>query len=173
MPVITVSSHPVQRRPLHLLLAPVLGLAAAGCLLSAPARLPTLSMVEHGLRINLPVLADGWVEITSGPARTGRLDLAPILAAEAGTPPATIQCLVHYGRFYFLADGFRNVWEVTPRPGTTTATYRPVPVDSDHPLAGARLSGYGPEGRACVRVDQVGAEPKFIHPGGSARGHCG
>ncbi len=168
-PVPPVSTPPTSSR----CLVPLLALAAAGCLMAGPAGLPRLAMVEHGLRLEMEIPADGWVDLEPGPSRAGRLDVNPILAAEDSAPPAILQGLRHYGRYYFLAEGFRHVWEVTPRPGTATATYRPVAVADDGLPAGARLSAYGPQGRACVRLDRPDLDPLFIPPGGQARDHCG
>src|SRR3989442_14648784 len=83
----------------------------------------------------------------------GRIDLSPILKAEAAQPGAgtraTVQLMMHYGRLYVVADAFRAIWVITPQPGTTTASYRPIPLGRDigpKPIKDGPLSRYGSAG---------------------------
>jgi hypothetical protein len=126
----------------------LLAALASGCA-TAPQPPPTLTFEEHTLRIPLTVQANGSVSLAESPPLIGRIDLSPILQAEgvhagAGTR-RVVQLLVHYGRFYVVADGFRSIWEITPQPGLATASYRPIPIaaeDGARPGSGAK-SGTG------------------------------
>ena len=112
----------------------LLATVVSGCA-TAPAAPPTLAFEEHTLRIPLTVQANGSVSLAESPPLIGRIDLSPILQAEGvrvtGKPQPTVQVLVHYGRFYLVAEGFRSIWELTPRPGMDTASYRPIPITAD------------------------------------------
>src|SRR5262245_66576401 len=107
------------------------------------------------------------------PPLVGRIDLSPILNAE-GVQPGTrtrakVQLMMHYGRLYVVADAFRSIWEITPHPGSTTASYRPIPVVRDTheaPLKDVRLSRYGSARSSCLRLDRAAGRPVFITPGG-------
>jgi hypothetical protein len=140
---------------------------------------PTLTLEQHSLRIPLTLEADGTVILAERPPLVGRIDLAPILKAE-GVPPgaktrATVQLMMHYGRLYVVADAFRALWEITPQPGTTTASYRPIPVVRDagqDPMKEVRLSRYGSARSSCLRLDRAGGNPVFITPKGEARDEC-
>jgi hypothetical protein len=139
-----------------------------------------LNFEEHTLRIPLTVQADGTISLAQSPPLVGRIDLSPILESEGiRTNPAkatVVQLMVHYGRFYVVADGFRSVWEITPRPGATRASYRPIPIAVDpavqpvgskpgsgcKPLKGARLSLFGSDRSSCVRLDRANGPPVFI-----------
>ena len=158
-----------------LLLAAVAGLSCATTgHSSAPA--PTLTYEQHTLRIPIRIEASGAVSFAERPPLSGRIDLAPVLAAEGlqgKSVPA--QAMLHYGRLYVAADAFRSVWEITPQPGTSTAVYRAIPVP--HLAAAAhlqdvRLSRYGSSKASCLRVDHAGGAPLFITPGGEARDEC-
>ena len=140
---------------------------------------PTLTLEQHTLRIPLTVHSDGSVSLAQEPPLTGRIDLGPILAAEGmQTTPArasSIQLMMHYGRYYVVADGFHALWELTPLPGTSTARYRSIPLDpgaSPMPLKGVRLSRYGGSESSCLRVDGKSFGPLFITPKGEVLGAC-
>ena len=139
-----------------------------------------LTFEEHTLRIPLTVQANGTISLAESPPLVGRVDLSPILESEGmKTNPAkgtVVQLMVHYGRFYVVADGFRSVWEITPRPGASTASYRPIAIGPDadarpagskpgsgpRPLKGARLSLFGSDRSSCVRLDRANGPPVFI-----------
>ena len=154
-------------------------LAAAVSSCATPVVQPTLTFEQHTLRIPLTVAADGTVSLAERPPLIGRIDLAPILKAE-GIPIGagaitSVQLMVHYGRLYVVAEAFHAVWEITPQPGTSTATYRRIPVareSSQENLKDVRLSRYGSSWSSCLRLDRAGAAPVFITPKGEARDDC-
>lgn len=156
-------------------------LLVAGSLSSCatPAVQETLTLEQHTLRIPLRLETDGSVILAEHPPLVGRIDLSPILKVE-GVRPGTaargaVQLMMHYGRLYVVADSFRALWEITPRPGTTTASYRPITVvrDSAHePMKNVRLSRYGSSASSCLRLDRAGGKPIFITPGGETRDAC-
>ena len=146
---------------------------------ATPAVLPTLTIEQHTLRIPLTVGADGMVSFAERPPLTGRIDLSPILQAEgvrvATTKPRTVQIILHYGRIYVVADEFRAVWEITPQPGTSTASYRSIPIvrepDSER-MKNVRLSQYGSSRSICLRLDRAGGRPVFITAAGEILDDC-
>lgn len=152
-------------------------LVAASC--ATAVRQSTLAFEQHTLRIPLTVSANGSVSLAEQPPLTGRIDLSPILQAEGvPVPPTTattIQIMMYYGRFYVVADGFHSVWELTPRPGTSTASYRPIPLTlktGQATLKGARLSRYGSSQSSCLRIDRKDGSPLFITPRGEVSSDC-
>ena len=161
-----------------LLLALLLIVAAGSGCATQPVQ-PTLTLEEHSLRIPLTLEADGTVMLAERPPLVGRIDLSPILTAEGIQPGATkrgtVQLMMHYGRLYVVADAFRAIWEITPRPGTTAASYRPIRVireAGDEPMRDVRLSRYGSAGSSCLRLDRAGGSAVFITPTGEARDAC-
>ena len=138
-----------------------------GC---ARKQAPGLRLEQNLMRISLAVSPDGIVSLSDDPPLFGRLDVGPILAAE-GTVVSSVQLLARAGQYYLWADGFRNVWEVTPKPGSTEAGYRPLPL-SAQPLSGVRLAHYGSAESTCVRLDAPGHEPWFISPEGTLHASC-
>ena len=154
-------------------------LAAAGFSCATQSVEKTLTLEQHSLRIPLTLEADGTVMLAERPPLVGRIDLSPILKAE-GVPPgartrATVQLMMHYGRLYVVADDFRSLWEITPQPGTTRASYRPIPVvrdTSQEPMKDVRLSRYGSARSSCLRLDRAEGSPVFITSGGDARDDC-
>ena len=139
----------------------------------------TLTLEQHSLRMPLTLEADGTVMLTERPPLVGRIDLSPILKAEGVQPGATrratIQLMMHYGRLYVVADTFRAIWEITPRPGTTLASYRPIPVVPDagqDAMKDVRLSRYGSAQSSCLRLDRAGGSPVFVTSKGEARDDC-
>lgn len=168
---------PDGRRPLRLALLLTMCAIAVSCATTAGPGQPTLTLEQHSLRIPLTLEADGSVTLAERPPLVGRLDLSPILKAEGMQPGGktrpTIQLMVHYGRLYVVADDFRNLWEITPRPGTTTASYRPIAVvPGSAPLKGVRLSRYGSDHASCLRLDRTTGAPVFITAAGEARDAC-
>jgi hypothetical protein len=140
---------------------------------------PTLTLEQHTLRIPLTVKANGSVSLAEQPPLTGRIDLTPILDEEGiHTSPTTttaVQVMMHYGRFYVLGDGFHSVWEITPLPGTSSASYRRIPVAllaGDSSLKGSRLSRYGSSKSSCLRLDRKNARPLFITAQGKVSRVC-
>ena len=139
----------------------------------------TLTLEQHSLRIPLTLEADGTVMLAERPPLVGRIDLSPILKAEGVLPgaraKATVQVMMHYGRLYVVADAFRALWEITPQPGTTTASYRPIPVvpeTGQEPMKDVRLSRYGSARSSCLRLDRAEGSPVFITSKGDARDDC-
>ncbi len=161
------------RTPQVLLVTIVAGCALlAGCSGRPVVQtLPTLALDQGSLRMVLAVDRNGTINLAEHPPLRGRIETAPILAAE-GREVETLQVILHEGRYYLTAEGFRNIWELVPESGTTRATYRSIPV-SEQPLAGVRMSRYGPEGRACVRLDVDGAGPWFVTDEGELDDRCG
>ena len=160
-------------------IALLLLLAAAGSSCATQSVAPTLTLEQHSLRIPLTLEADGTVMLAERPPLVGRIDLSPILKAEGVLPGArtkeNIQLMMHYGRLYVVADAFRALWEITPRPGTTMASYRPIPVVRDAGQEGmkdVRLSRYGSTRSSCLRLDRAGGNPVFITSQGEARDDC-
>ena len=144
------------------------------------AIVPTLTLEEHILRVSLPVDPQGSVSLAAYEPLIGQIDLTPILKAE-GAPPVPdgprrfVQLMMYYGRFYVVADGFHALWEITPRPGTRTASYRPIALSSGDdrvPLKGVRLSRYGSSESSCLRIDRADADPVFITPDGGPADAC-
>ena len=139
---------------------------------------PTLTWEQHTLRIPLTVEAQGTVSFAERPPLLGRLDLSPILVAEGikpGKPALTAQAMMHYGRLYIVANRFRSIWEVTPRPGTAQASYRPIhvlPEAGPGRLKDVRLSRYGSSRSSCLRLDRSEGPPVFITPEGEAHDDC-
>jgi hypothetical protein len=164
----------VPQIPLLLLMAA----AVSSCATPAAVQ-PTLTLEQHSLRIPLKVEADGAVLLAEHPPLIGRIDLSPILQAEgvqAGMlAKATVQLMMHYGRLYVVADAFRAIWEITPRPGTTAASFRPIrvlPDSGQERMKDVRLSRYGSSQSSCLRLDRLGASPLFITPEGEVRNEC-
>lgn len=181
------------RHPVGLVLLAVL---ATGCA-TAPQAPPTLAFEEHTLRIPLTVQANGSVSLAESPPLIGRIDLSPILQAEkvradVKTKPV-VQLMVHYGRFYVVAEGFRSIWEITPQPGLSTASYRPIPIAAEpgsrsatgakaavsartepgaRPMHDPRLSLFGSSRSSCLRLDRANGPPVFITPEGAAANAC-
>lgn len=166
-----------RRLALHLVLPHLIAATVLSC--ATPAVQPTLTLEQHSLRIPLTVEADGTVLLAERPPLIGRLDLSLILQAEGVHPGAparsTVQLMMHYGRLYVVADSFRAIWEITPHPGTTAASFRPitvVPESSPEPMKDVRLSRYGSSQSSCLRLDWAGGKPVFITPKGEARNDC-
>jgi hypothetical protein len=165
-----------RRFLLSLVIVPLLTLAF-GC--ATTETQPTLSFEEHTLRIPLTVQANGSVSLAQSPPLIGRIDLSPILRAEgisaaAKTRPA-VQMMVNYGRFYLVGEGFRSIWEITPQPGSSSASYRPIAVVADgaaKPVREPRLSRYGSSQSSCLRLDRTNGPPLFITPKGEAANAC-
>lgn len=131
---------------------------------------PFLTLVQNSQRLLLEVAEDGHVNLAEHPPLQGRIDIGPILATE-GQEAGSLQALLHLGRYYLVAEGFRNLWEVTPQPGGSRANYRPIAVTGE-PLSGVRLSRYGPAGRACVRVDIEEGGVWFVSSSGVRNEEC-
>jgi hypothetical protein len=166
------------RRFVPRLVLPLL-IAASGLTCATPVVEPTLMLEQHSLRIPLTIEADGTVLLAERPPLIGRLDLSVILQAEGihpGVPPtARVQLMMHYGRLYVVADSFRAIWEITPHPGTTAASFRPIPVVLEsglEPMKNVRLSRYGSSQSSCLRLDWAGGKPVFITPSGDLRNDC-
>ena len=152
---------------------------AAGSSCATQSVEQTLTLEQHSLRIPLTLEADGTVMLAESPPLVGRIDLSPILKAEGVQPGArtraTVQVMMNYGRLYVVADAFRAIWEITPQPGTTTASYRPIPVVRDpgqEPMKNVRLSRYGSARSSCLRLDHAGESPVFITAKGEIRDDC-
>lgn len=158
-------------------MALLLLLAAAGSSCATQSVEQTLTLEQHSLRIPLTLEADGTVMLAERPPLVGRIDLSPILKAEGVLPVARarVQLMMHYGRIYVVADDFRALWEITPQPGTTTASYRPIPVVRDagqEPMKDVRLSRYGSARSSCLRLDRAVGSPVFITSKGDVRDDC-
>ena len=160
----------------------ILFLAVAGALSACATSAvhdPTLSFEQHSLRIPLRVEADGSVSLAEHPPLIGRLDLTPILTEEGVAPKAnskvTVQVMMNYGRLYVASESFRSLWEITPQPGTTSASYRPILVvrpSGAAPVKDLRFSRYGSARSSCLRLDRAGGNPVFITSAGEARDVC-
>ena len=185
-----------NRRWLHAVGLVLFAALAPGCA-TAPEAPPTLTFEEHTLRIPLTVQANGSVSLAESPPLIGRIDLSPILQAErvradAKTKPV-VQLMVHYGKFYVVAEGFRSIWEITPQPGLSSASYRPIPIAADagvrpgtgakgevpagtesgaRPVRDPRLSLFGSSRSSCVRLDRANGPPLFITAKGEAANAC-
>jgi hypothetical protein len=140
---------------------------------------PTLTLEQHTLRIPLTVAANGSVSLAERPPLTGRMNLTPILEEEgfhaSPTTVTTVQVMMYFGRFYVVADGFHSLWEITPRPGTSTASYRRIPIPlktAESVLKGSRLSRYGSSQSSCLRLDRKDAAPLFISSRGEVSSVC-
>lgn len=167
-----------QRSVVQVMLPLLMASAVLSCA-TTPEVQPTLMLEQHSLRIPLTLEADGTVLLAERPPLIGRIDLSPILRAEgvqAGMPAkGMVQLMMHYGRIYVVADAFRAIWEITPQPGTTAATFRPIPValgSGQEPMKNVRLSRYGSSQTSCLRLDRAGGTPVFITPKGELRDDC-
>jgi hypothetical protein len=155
-------------------------LAAAALLSCASATPPpTLLLEQHTLRMPLTVKPNGSVSFAERPPLTGHIDLSPVFAAEgkgaASSPGTSVQVMMFYGRFYVVADGFHSLWELTPVPGTSTASYRSislVPESGRKTIQGVRLSRYGSSQSSCLRIDRKDSDPLFITRKGQVSGAC-
>jgi hypothetical protein len=155
-----------------ILVLAVSAFACAGLACATASQGPTLAYDMQTLRMPLRIDGQGRASFASFPPLTGRLDLRPILEAEkvpAGEP-LTAQAMLHYGRLYLVADGFRSVWEITPSPGSANAAYRAIAMPAR--LKDVRLSRYGSPDASCLRLDRAGGKPVFITPKGEARDEC-
>ena len=143
-----------------------------GCSILQPAKesVPTLTLNQGSFQMTLTVGADGSILLAEHTPLSGRIEIAPILDAE-GQAVDTVQLLLHEGRYYITSDGFKNLWEVSPRPGGTLATYRPIPV-SENPMSQVRMARYGRSGRACVRLDAAGVGPWYVTDEGELHDQC-
>ncbi|HEV8121502.1 MAG TPA: hypothetical protein VGQ67_10955 [Candidatus Polarisedimenticolia bacterium] len=157
-----------------LLAAGAFACAGLACATASPG--PTLACEIQTLRMPLRIDGNGTASFAAFPPLTGRLDLAPILAAEKmPAEPLAAQAMLHFGRLYLVADGFRSIWEITPSPGSASAAYRPIPIPGHAAPARfkeVRLSRYGSPDASCLRLDRAGGKPIFITPGGEARDAC-
>lgn len=138
-----------------------------GC--SGFLRQPTLTYEQRTLRIPLSVDRDGVATLAEPQPLLGRIALGAILQAEGMSPgpppPANLQLLGHYGRFFVAADGFRSIWEITPKPATSRASYRPIVIVADPQapgLSGVRLSSYGTSESPCLRIDVSDGRTFFV-----------
>ena len=161
-----------RRVELYCLLLAVL--ATSACLKSV--RRDTLTLEQHSLRMLLHVGRDGSILLADQPPLTGRVDARPILQAEgiASTPqkPVTVQGMIYYGRLYLIGDDFRSIWEITPRPGTSTGTYRPIPLAAAGGVQSVRLSRYGSSRSSCLRIDRGNGQTAFINSRGALSNDC-
>ena len=167
------------RRSVPLVLLNLLIGAVLPSCATTPEVQPTLMLEQHSLRIPLTLEADGTVLLAERPPLIGRIDLSPILRVEgvqAGTPAkGTVQLMMHYGRLYVVADAFHAIWEITPQPGTTAATFRPIPLSpgsGQEPMKNVRLSRYGSSQASCLRLDRADRPPVFITAKGDLRNDC-
>jgi len=163
--------------PFVMLLVITTGLLA--CATTNPSDSASLTLEQHSLRIPYTIEADGGVSLAENPPLVGRLDLSPILKAEGVQPKTTprigVQIMLNYGRLYVASEAFRSVWEITPHPGTTTASYRAVVLVRNAgvaPVKDLRLSRYGSAHASCLRVDRTGGAPVFITSKGEALDAC-
>jgi len=86
-----------------------------------------------------------------------------------------VQVLVNYGRYYVVSEGFRAVWEITPRPGTSGASYRPAVMLAERdapPPKDVRMSRYGSSGSSCIRIDQEKGAAVYITASGEIHDRC-
>jgi len=139
-----------------------------GCHRGAPVR--SVGLEQHSLRFFLTAQPDGTVDLAEHPPLLGRIDLKPILEAE-GAAPAQVELLIHAGRLYLWGDGFRNVWELTQKPGSSQAGYRPA-VTFEAPPSHLRLSHYAGEDGGCVRMDALEQPTAFLSAKGDVLTNC-
>ena len=150
-------------------------LATSACIRSVQRA--TLTLEQHSLRMLLHVGRDGSIFLSDQPPLTGRLDLKPILKAEgiSLTPqkPVTVQGMIYYSRLYLIGDGFRSLWEITPKPGTSKGAYRPIPLAAPAArVQSVRLSRYGSSRSSCLRIDRTDGAPAFINSRGNLSHDC-
>lgn len=150
----------------------------AGCAAHVPPS-SSLPFEQHTLRVQLTLDRDGSAALAQYQPLVGRIGLRPILEAEGmwPSPPAgmTVQLLVNYGRYYVVSDGFRAVWEITPKPGTSGAKYRPAVKLAERSAPspkGVRLSRYGSSGSSCIRIDREEGAAVYITAGGETHDRC-
>jgi len=166
----------MKLRACSLVLLPAILLGCAGSRL--PATAPSLPFEEHTLRLQPTLEADGTVSLARYQPLTGKIGLRPILEAEGLWPVSSrtkVQIVVNYGRFYVAGEGFRSVWEITPEPGTSGATYHPVILlaETDQTAPGeVRLSRYGLSGSSCLRVDWDKGRAAYVSQDGKVHDHC-
>lgn len=148
-----------------------------GCAKHLPSQ--SLAFEQHTLRVHLKLDRDGAAALTPYQPLVGKIGLRPILQAEGMWPPVggstTVEVLVNYGRFYVVAEGFRAVWEITPKPGTSGASYRSAVVLAGHdapPPKGVRLSRYGSSGSSCVRIDREPGPAVYVTVQGEVHDRC-
>ena len=139
----------------------------------------SLQFEQHTLRVELALDRDGSAALAQYQPLVGRIDLRPILEAEGMWPSPragmTVQILVNYGRYYVVSEGFRTVWEITPKPGTSGASYRPAVrlAERDVPSPkGVRLSRYGSSGSSCIRIDREEGAAVYVTAGGETHDRC-
>jgi len=145
-----------------------------------PVQSPSLPFEQHTLRVHLDVDGEGFAALSAYEPLIGRIGLRRILEAEgmwprAGEKRISVQLLVHYGRFYVVAEGFKAVWEITPKPGTADAAFRPAVSLADRagtPARGVRLSRYGSARLSCLRIDRDNGPAVYITSLGKADDHC-
>jgi hypothetical protein len=144
----------------------------AGCsiMTARPDGIPKLRVEQGSFRMTKEIDADGSISLTENTQLLGSIEGGAILEAE-GQDVSTVQVLFHEGRYYIVADGFRNLWQVTPEPGTGWATYRPITLP-DHQTENVRISRYGPPERICVRVDVDGGGPWYVNGTGGLQDEC-
>jgi hypothetical protein len=125
----------------------------------------------------LHVGRDGSILLADQPPLTGRVDLKPILKAEdiPLTPqrPVTVQGMIYYSKLYIIGDGFHSLWEITPKPGTSTGVYRPIPLaEPARRVQSVRLSRYGSSKSSCLRIDRTDGKTAFIDSRGILSNDC-
>jgi hypothetical protein len=160
--------------------APLLLLVATfpGC--ARPVQsLSSLPFEQHTLRVQLALDRDGSAALAQYQPLVGRIGLRPILEAEGMWPSPhagmSVQLLVNYGRYYVVTEGFRSVWEITPKPGTSGASYRPAVrlAEPGQPAPkGVRLSRYGASGASCIRIDRQEGPAVYVTAGGESHDRC-
>jgi hypothetical protein len=141
---------------------------------------PSLPFEQHTLRVELGVDRDGFAALSAYEPLVGRIGLRRILEAEemwpmVGKKKISVQLLAHYGRFYVVAEGFKAVWEITPKPGTGEASFRPAAPLADRagtPARGVRLSRYGSARLSCLRIDRENGPAVYITSLGKPDDHC-
>jgi hypothetical protein len=173
MPIFRLEGRTVFRFPKALCLAVLTTcVVLAGCSILQPARdpVPTLTLEQGSFRMTMTVGADGSILLAEHTPLSGKIEIAPILDAE-GRAVDKVQLLLHEGRYYITANGFKNLWEVSPQPGSTLATYRPIPV-SENPMSHVRMARYGHSGQACVRLDAAGIGPWYVTDEGELHDQC-
>jgi len=144
----------------------------AGCSAKGHVRANVLKLrVDQGsFRMTKAVDGDGSISLAEPTQLMGSIEAGPILDAE-NSAATMVQVMLHEGCYYIIADGFRNLWQVTPRPGTALASYRPVSLP-DITIKNARMSRYGPPGRACVRLDVDGGGPWYVSEKNRLQDEC-